>query len=859
MKKGISLLLVVVLIFSLGGCAKAYPDPTNPSTAPESSGPTETPQPDEFVRPEGYVATILVSINPQFLLYMGEEGEVLAVEPVNEDAKAMGEHVSGESGAIEKVIENLIRITNSAGYFTQEQKVTLSVESSEIADSEMAEVIGRLAFVSTNTQTDIVVHTHSYEEATCVLPASCSCGATKEEPLGHVWGKWEITKEPSEKEEGSAERTCSACAQTDIRILKRVDPNHTHTYEKTVTAPNCTEKGYTTFRCSGCEDAYTDGELPATGHSYQEEVIAPSCRDRGCTNHTCTVCGDHYKDQITAATGHSWGEWETVKAPTETEEGVCRRACAACPVQETRTLPKTESGHVHSYTEVVTAPTCVQKGFTTFTCACGDSYQGDETPATGRHAYDNAGVCADCGQTRKMELEFTRSSDGQYYIVTGFGSWKGSAIVIPEEYNGLPVREIGHHAFYFREEVNSITIPSSIVKIGPYAFSNYFESVYISSLEAWCHIDFADNPLAYNNGGAKLYINGQLATDITIPESVTTICEGLFQNCSSLTSVTVPDSVKTIEKGAFYGCTGLQSIQLPSSVKTIPDNCFYWCTSLRDIVFPDSITAIGDGAFLGCTALTDITLPEHLAVIGGNAFTQCSGLSAVTIPGSVSLIDASAFMRCGGLTSVTIEEGVAQIGDYAFYECTGLTSITLPSSLTQIGSEIFFGCTGLRELTVTPGNPVYHSAGNCLINTENKTLLVGCRGSVIPTDGSVTYICSRAFYGCTGLDQIQIPAAVTDIEWGAFSGCTGLSSVVLPTALTQIGTQLFENCTGLTSVTIPVTVTSISYSAFLGCTRLTQIHYQGTMAQWEAIQKLDNWDQDTGAYTVYCTDGVLTK
>ena len=66
-------------------------------------------------------------------------------------------------------------------------------------------------------------------------------------------------------------------------------------------------------------------------------------------------------------------------------------------------------------------------------------------------------------------------------------------------------------------------------------------------------------------------------------------------------------------------------------------------------------------------------------------------------------------------------------------------------------------------ITVADGNTVYHSAGNCLIETESKTLVLGCKNSVIPTDGSVTSIGEYAFYGCTSFTSVTIPSSVTSI------------------------------------------------------------------------------------------------
>ncbi len=175
------------------------------------------------------------------------------------------------------------------------------------------------------------------------------------------------------------------------------------------------------------------------------------------------------------------------------------------------------------------------------------------------------------------------------------------------------------------------------------------------------------------------------------------------------------------------------------------------------------------------------------------------------------------------VTEITIPNSVSRIEYNTFKHCIGLKSITIPDSVTYIGNNIFFGCTSLTNITVSDGNIAYHSVENCIIGTESKTLVAGCKSSVIPADGSVTSIDSDAFKGCTGLTSITIPDSVTSIDDNTFKGCTGLTSITIPDSVTNIGYSAFEGCSGLTSITIPDSVTSISHDAFKGCTGLTSI------------------------------------
>ena len=138
-------------------------------------------------------------------------------------------------------------------------------------------------------------------------------------------------------------------------------------------------------------------------HSYKDVVTAPTCTEKGYTTHTC-ACGDSYMDTYVDALGHAWDNGKVTKEPTETETGVKTFTCTRCGETKTETIPKL--AHEHSYKDVVTAPTCTEKGYTTHTCACGDSYVDTYVDALG-HAWDNGKVTKEPTETETGVKTFT--------------------------------------------------------------------------------------------------------------------------------------------------------------------------------------------------------------------------------------------------------------------------------------------------------------------------------------------------------------------------------------------------------------------------------------------------------------------
>ena len=389
------------------------------------------------------------------------------------------------------------------------------------------------------------------------------------------------------------------------------------------------------------------------------------------------------------------------------------------------------------------------------------------------------------------------------------------SVVIPAivTYNGVEytVMRILEKAFSGCKDLTSVTIPSTVTKIGNNAF--WYSGI----------------------------------TSITIPKGVTSIEEQTFYCCENLASVILPDGLTSIGNYAFSSCYNLTSIELPNSVKSIGVSAFYECSSLSSIMIPNGLTSIANYLFCGCSSLTSMVIPNSVTSIGGYAFFGCSSLSSITIPGSVTHLSQKTFSGCRGLTSITflgseisiersvfldcealtavyisdlsswckmlfedyssnplyyahhlyvgeeevrdlvIPNNVTSIGDYAFEYCSSLTSVMIPDNVTSIGSYAFIECSGLSSLTIP---------------------------------NSVTNVGKYAFYNCSGLNSLSISNSLISIEYATFHGCSGLTSIFIPNSVTNIEGAAFRACSGLTSVEIPNSVTNIKYGAFCECSSL---------------------------------------
>ncbi|MCH5241143.1 MAG: leucine-rich repeat protein [Muribaculaceae bacterium] len=412
---------------------------------------------------------------------------------------------------------------------------------------------------------------------------------------------------------------------------------------------------------------------------------------------------------------------------------------------------------------------------------------------------------------------------------------------------------IGDNAFRGCYSIITIDLPDSLTSIGETIFSGCSsletinvgkDNLYFSSL----------NGVLFNKDMTSLilYPQGKKGSEYTVPESVISIANYAFSNCSSLISIDLPDSLTSIGETTFYGYYSLETINvgqdnlyfssldgvlfnkdmtslilypqgkrgseytIPESVISIANYAFSTCRSLISIDLPDSLTSIGDYAFSNCGGLVSIELPDSLTSIGDWAFNLCQNLVSINLPNSLTSIGAGAFNWCENLVSIDLPDSLTSIGDYAFSKCSSLVSINLPDSLTSIGNYAFTRCENLVSI-------------------------------VFPN--SLTSIGDATLYECVSLESIKLPNSLTSIGNSVFVACVSLQSIDLPDSVTSIGKEAFYQC-GLESIELPASLNSIGEMAFGLCFSLKEVICKSSVVP-ELSGDIFSWLQDDVVLYVY--------
>lgn len=400
----------------------------------------------------------------------------------------------------------------------------------------------------------------------------------------------------------------------------------------------------------------------------------------------------------------------------------------------------------------------------------------------------------------------------------------------------------------------------------------------------------------------------QSLSSIALPSSLLVISSGAFTDCSGLESILLPKKVSAIGDYAFAGCDHLASIEVeqvnpyfrsndgvlfdfnqetllrfpegkkgeyvvPSQTKTIGRLAFDSCNGLSSIVFSENTKVVGELAFLRCASLASITLNEGLLIVEKMAFKECDALTSIVIPASVAFLDPQTFAYCEKLTSIQVKEdnrhfasvdgvvlnkeksnlllypsakegaynvpeGVTSIDRFAFFYCYKVTAITFSSTVSSFDDRAFYDCTNIASIDVAKDSKTYSSFSGVLHSKEGDEALFCPQGK------------QGVYVGPEGLKSISEEA---------FYKVKGLTSVTLPEGFLTIGDDAFMFCDHLTSLSLPASITSIGAEALEYCSALTSIAYAGSKAQWQTLEKGEDWNFGTPTITVTCNDGEIQE
>ena len=339
------------------------------------------------------------------------------------------------------------------------------------------------------------------------------------------------------------------------------------------------------------------------------------------------------------------------------------------------------------------------------------------------------------------------------------------------------------------------------------------------------------------NIGTYSFYDCDLIEEISFPNTVTTIYDKAIANCEKLKYIYIPESVSNIESPLFHACNTVERIN-------VDEDNQHLSTDERGVLFnkdktvlyhyppnntathydiPETVTRIGYNAFYNSIHLKSVQMSDNVSIIDNWAFMFCESLETINLPKSLTKISGQCFDCCFSLTDVEIPENVTTIDYYAFSDCESFKTISIHKNVTSIATNAFNSCNGVETITVAPDNPIYHCENNCIIETATKTLVRGCKNSIIPTDGSVERIGANAFYGTSSLTTIKIPDTVTKIGIYAFGGCDDLLAIEIPDTVTNIGYGLFDSCSRLKNVVLGKGITEIPELMFYRCYALSNI------------------------------------
>lgn len=292
------------------------------------------------------------------------------------------------------------------------------------------------------------------------------------------------------------------------------------------------------------------------------------------------------------------------------------------------------------------------------------------------------------------------------------------SVEIPETIDGLAVTKISRGAFYDQSGVESLILPSTVVDVADYAFSDCvsLKSINIpyganvgkailqncNKLEDFTVFGDGDNAqvlfLYFNEAKSGESVKYSIPENLTVrfTEGTKTLTDGIFDSLNNEVQKAVFPSTQT-SLGVQSGITSVKSFEsLSSTVKVVNGvlytesgaNLYYYPTTLtnKTLVLGKEVTSIG--MISNNAYLEEVTIDGNLTSLGNNAFYTCTALTKVTFNGSLQVIPDGAFNDCKKLTEFKFPSGVTEIG-CAFMD-VGIETVRLPETLTSIDTKAFY-------------------------------------------------------------------------------------------------------------------------------------------------------------------------
>ncbi len=254
---------------------------------------------------------------------------------------------------------------------------------------------------------------------------------------------------------------------------------------------------------------------------------------------------------------------------------------------------------------------------------------------------------------------------------------------------------------------------------------------------------------------------------------------------------------------------------------------------IKKVIISKGVKSIGNSAFDGdgegmYVNLSEVELPDGLEKIGKDSFNWCYNLDSIVIPDSVTVIGSYAFYECESLESVTLPESLTRIEDYVFYACP-IKDIQIPPNVTSIGSAAFTGYS-FTDIEI-PASVIY---------IDNDAF-----GPVVYYDSNLENIEVASDNTTYSSDKNGVLFNKEKTELLIYPIANERTEYVIPQGVITINTESFEYCghfadetdfKKLTKLSIPLSVKKIEDYAFYYSTSITDIYYEGSEADWEAIQ-----------------------